>query len=60
MLLSDDCCRRKINQLIGVFELSKGKNVSDNFEGLQAQKLGQVFDHYVIGQENSPARRSRL
>ena len=54
MLLSDDCGSRKLNEFVSMFELAQVKNVSDNFEGFQTQKIGQVFHHYIIGQENSP------
>ena len=60
MLLSDDCGSRELNEFVGMFELAQVKNVRDNFEGFQTQKIGQVFHHYIIGQENSPARLSRL
>ena len=60
MLLSDNCSSRKLNEFVSMFELAQVKNVSDNFERFQTQKLGQVFHHYVIGQENSPGRLSGL
>ena len=60
MLLSDNCSSRKLNEFVSMFELAQVKNVSDNFERFQTQKLGQVFHDYVIGQENSPGRLSGL
>ena len=43
-----------------MFELAQVKNVSDNFERFQTQKLRQVFHYYVIGQEESPGGLSGL
>ena len=35
MFLSDDCCSRKLNEFVSMFELAQVKDVSDNFEWFQ-------------------------
>jgi len=60
VFLRDERCRWEIDHLVGMLEYAQLQNVSDDLEGPQSKKFGQLFDHNMILHEKSPAGLSRI